>query len=112
MVLYTADGRRELQIYALNYVIKLVLPVCPYLTTHVTMFESPCGNASTDEFMYKTVRANKLCCSTKAEAMLCNTVKGHKHVLVQAGMLTGVASCAAAAKRHSMREDCLHWLVA
>jgi len=32
------------------------------------MFDYPCDNASTDEFIYKTVRANKLCCSTKAVA--------------------------------------------
>jgi len=29
--------------------------------------------------------------------LLCNTAKGDKHALVQAGMLTGVALCAAAA---------------
>ncbi len=55
MVLYTADGRRELQIHALK---------CE--TILVSIFDESCSDASADAFVDKVVRANALCCSAKA----------------------------------------------
>ena len=57
MVLYTADGRRELQIHALKYE-----------TILVSLSDEPCSVASTEAFVDKAVRANAVCCSAKAAA--------------------------------------------